>query len=273
MSAPSAQPKPAILVVEDEPGIADTIQYALASDGFEPLCCATGRDAIAQFSAAPPALAILDVGLPDMNGFELFRRLQDLPGGKRVPMLFLTARTGEIDRVVGLELGADDYVAKPFSPRELVARVRTILRRSQRAQAMDETRAGASIAVGDAAESDTNRPAALTLTAQAATENAAFSAIRHGALECDAERRLIRFHGRALELSRYEYGLLATLLQRPGRVYTRDELLERVWDDPGESFDRTVDAHIKTLRAKLRAVRDDDDPIRTLRGVGYALRD
>ena len=83
----------------------------------------------------------------------------------------------------------------------------------------------------------------------------------------------IRFHGQSLVLSRYEYGLLATLLQRPGRVYTRDELLERVWDDPGDSFDRTVDAHIKTLRAKLRAVRDDEDPIRTLRGVGYALRD
>ena len=97
--------------------------------------------------------------------------------------------------------------------------------------------------------------------------------MQHGALHCDSERRLIRFHGQALELSRYEYGLLATLLQRPGRVYTRDELLERVWDDPGDSFDRTVDTHIKTLRAKLRAVRDDDDPIRTLRGVGYALRD
>ena len=97
-----------VLVVEDEPGIADTIQYALASDGFAPVCCGSGRDAIAQFTTAPPALVILDVGLPDMNGFELFRRLQDLPGAKRVPMLFLTARSGEIDRVVGLELGADD---------------------------------------------------------------------------------------------------------------------------------------------------------------------
>ena len=116
VSAPTPSLKPAILVVEDEPGIADTIQYALASDGFAPVCCGSGRDALAQFSAAPPALVILDVGLPDMNGFELFRRLQELPGGKAVPMLFLTARSGEIDRVVGLELGADDYVAKPFSP-------------------------------------------------------------------------------------------------------------------------------------------------------------
>ena len=262
--------RPVVLVVEDEPGIADTIHYALASDGFAPLCCASGREAIAHFSAAPPALAILDVGLPDMNGFELFRRLQDLPGGKRVPMLFLTARTGEIDRVVGLELGADDYVAKPFSPRELVARVRTILRRSQRAQGADELPANA---VGHGMDDKPNSPPAQTEPARAAIESGATIGLRHGALSCDPERRLIRFHGQALELSRYEYGLLATLLQRPGRVYTRDELLERVWDDPGESFDRTVDAHIKTLRAKLRAVREDDEPIRTLRGVGYALRD
>lgn len=95
----------------------------------------------------------------------------------------------------------------------------------------------------------------------------------HGPLACDTERRQIRYHGQALALSRYEYGLLATLMQRPGRVFTRDELLERVWDDPGESLDRTVDAHVKTVRAKLRAVREGDDPIRTLRGVGYALKD
>ena len=270
MSASAAASKPVILVVEDEPGIADTIHYALASEGFAPVCCGSGREALAQFVAVPPALAILDVGLPDMNGFELFRRLQDLPGGKRVPMLFLTARTGEIDRVVGLELGADDYVAKPFSPRELVARVRTILRRSQRAQVADSAVSDSS---SGSTESKPNQAAAPDRKAPEAINSEANDCVRHGALECDVERRLIRFHGRALELSRYEFGLLAALLQRPGRVYTRDELLERVWDDPGESFDRTVDAHIKTLRAKLRAVRDDEDPIRTLRGVGYALRE
>ncbi|MCL1960877.1 MAG: two-component system response regulator CreB [Desulfovibrionaceae bacterium] len=245
---------PRILVVEDEAGIAETIDYALASEGFAPEVCATARQAIDRFAAAPPALAILDVGLPDMNGFDLLRRLQELPGGRVAPVVFLTARASEIDRVVGLELGADDYIAKPFSPRELVARVRTILRRSQRASVAAET------------------------VPVAAPENTSSSAIKNeadrrcGAFTLNEERRLIRYHGQALELSRYEYGLLATLIQRPGRVFTRDELLELVWDDPGESFDRTVDAHVKTLRAKLRAVAADD-PIRTLRGVGYALRE
>lgn len=250
--------RPLVLVVEDEPGIADTIHYALASDGFEPLVCSCGAEALARFAERAPALAILDVGLPDMNGFELLRRLQLLPGGRELPMLFLTARSSEIDRVVGLELGADDYVAKPFSPRELVARVRTILRRSRR---------------GASADAAPFRASEVAQKAQQAIESEADEALRHGAFTLDTGRRLIRFHGQALELSRYEYGLLATLLQRPGRVYTRDELLGRVWDDPSESFDRTVDAHVKTLRAKLRAVREDEDPIRTLRGVGYALRD
>ena len=127
--------KPRILVVEDESGIADTIQYVLATDGFLPVWCATAEDALREFAAHAPALVILDVGLPDLNGFELFKQLHALPGGHQVPMLFLTARSDEIDRVVGLELGADDYIPKPFSPRELVARVRTILRRSVRAPA------------------------------------------------------------------------------------------------------------------------------------------
>ena len=119
--------KPRILIVEDEPGIADTLQYALRTEGFAPHWCATGEDALASVHAAPPALVILDVGLPDASGFEIFRRLRE---SSDVPVVFLTARSDEIDRVVGLELGADDYIAKPFSPRELVARVRGVLRRT-----------------------------------------------------------------------------------------------------------------------------------------------
>jgi two-component system catabolic regulation response regulator CreB len=151
-----------------------------------------------------------------------------------VPVVFLTARSDEIDRVVGLELGADDYVAKPFSPRELVARVRSILRR-------------------------------------AAKPAAAAPAVAATPIALDEGRRQIRFYGKLLELSRYEYGLLKTLASRPGHVFTRDTLLERVWDDPGESLDRTVDAHVKTLRAKMKAVAPQLDPIRTHRGTGYAL--
>jgi two-component system catabolic regulation response regulator CreB len=238
---------PRILIAEDESGIADTLQYVLRTDGFVPLWCPTAAQAIAQFTAEPPALAILDVGLPDMNGFELFKRLQALPGGAQVPMLFLTARSDEIDRVVGLELGADDYIAKPFSPRELVARVRTILRRSGRGAQ------GVPAAVP---------PAPAPAPAAPATPFA-----------LDLERMQIRYYGRLLELSRYEYGVLRLLVQRPGRVYTRDDLLRLVWDEASDSFDRTVDAHVKTLRAKLKAIAPEVDPIRTLRGTGYALNE
>ncbi len=230
--------KPRILIVEDESGIADTLQYVLATDGFSPVWCSTAAQAMHQFETELPALCVLDVGLPDLNGFDLFKRLQALPGGAQVPMLFLTARSDEIDRVVGLELGADDYIAKPFSPRELVARVRSILRRSVRQGAASAAPAATPLA----------RPFAL-----------------------DEERHQIRFYGQLLELSRYEYGLLRLLVQRPGRVYTRDELLSKVWDETSASFDRTVDAHIKTLRAKLKAIAPGTDPIRTLRGTGYAL--
>jgi two-component system catabolic regulation response regulator CreB len=243
---------PRILIAEDESGIADTLQYVLRTDGFVPVWCATAEEAIAQFAAEPPALAILDVGLPDMNGFELFKRLQAInreQGGAEVPMLFLTARSDEIDRVVGLELGADDYVAKPFSPRELVARVRTILRRSGRGNG----------------HSNANPAPAATATPASGLQPTPFA--------LDAERMQIRYYGQLLELSRYEYGLLKLLVQRPGRVFTRDELLQLVWDDASESFDRTVDAHIKTLRAKLRAVAPDVEAIRTLRGTGYALNE
>jgi two-component system catabolic regulation response regulator CreB len=224
-----------ILLVEDEPGIADTLRYVLSTDGFEPVWCRTAAEALQTFALAPPALAVLDVGLPDMHGFELFKRLQALPGGPAVPMLFLTARSDEIDRVVGLELGAHDYIAKPFSPRELVARVRGIVRRS--------------------------------------TPVAALVAGPAPVFTLDAARHQIRFYGQLLELSRYEYGMLCLLLQRPGRVLSREDFLNKVWDEATDSLDRTVDAHIKTLRAKLKAIAPTAEPIRTLRGTGYALNE
>jgi len=238
--------KPRILIVEDEPGIADTLQYALRTDGFEPAWCATGEEALADARARPPALVILDVGLPDASGFEIFKRLR---ATSDVPVVFLTARSDEIDRVVGLELGADDYIAKPFSPRELVARVRGVLRRSAR---------GEPAAGGPAAASASTVPATKGATTPIAV---------------DEGRMQVRYYGRLLELSRYEFGLLKTLASRPGHVYSRDALLERVWGNDSDSMDRTVDAHVKTLRAKMKVIAPLLEPIRTLRGSGYALEE
>ena len=222
--------KPTILVVEDEPAIADTIQYALESEGFRCHRLEVGAGVVEVLDRQPVALVVLDIGLPDMSGIEVCRRLRERHD---VPVIFLTARASEVDRVVGLELGADDYVTKPFSPRELAARAKAVLRR---------TRRGASPPPG-----------------------AAFA--------LDEERRQISYFGRPLELSRYEYRLLAVLLKRPGRVYSRDELLDLVWDAPEASLDRTVDAHVKNLRAKLRDIRPDLDPIATHRGQGYSLKE
>jgi two-component system catabolic regulation response regulator CreB len=179
---------------------------------------------------------LLDVMMPGIDGLETLRRLR---ARHTMPVIMLTARGDEADRVVGLELGADDYVAKPFSPRELVARVRTVLRRA-------------------------TKPAAAPVAVVAAAEPALPIAVDDG-------RRQIRFYGQLLELSRYEYGLLKTLVSRPGHVFSRDTLLERVWDDATESLDRTVDAHVKTLRAKMKGVAPTLEPIKTHRGTGYAL--
>jgi two-component system catabolic regulation response regulator CreB len=183
------------------------------------------------------ALAILDIGLPDVNGFELFRQIR---ARVPLPVIFVTARAEEVDRIVGLELGADDYVAKPFAPRELVARVRTVLRRANPGSSSSS-----------AYESATPRTNVFIV---------------------DEERRRISFCGHVLDLTRYEYGLLKTLISRPGRVFfARRASRARVWGDSTESIDRTVDAHVKTLRAKLKSVAPGLDPIHTHRGAGYAL--
>jgi two-component system catabolic regulation response regulator CreB len=185
--------KPRILIVEDEPGIADTLQYALRTDGFEPAWCATGEEALARIAAAAPALVILDVGLPDASGFEVFKRIR---ATSEVPVVFLTARSDEIDRVVGLELGADDYVAKPFSPRELVARVRSVLRRSAR-------RARAPAAAP--------RPRAAPIVV-------------------DEGRMQIRYHGRAARALALRVRAAARRSPRGRATCSRaTALLERVW--------------------------------------------
>ena len=177
-------------------------------------------------------LIILDIGLPDISGFELCKQIRSQ---STVPIIFLTARIEEIDRVVGLEIGGDDYVVKPFSPRELTARVKAVLRRTVQGNH----------------------------TEQAPTT----------VWNVDGIRRQITYFGNALDLSRTEYELLYAFIRSPGRVFTRDQLMDAVWDEPEASMDRTVDAHIKNLRAKLKAVNPDLDPIVTHRGIGYALRE
>jgi two-component system catabolic regulation response regulator CreB len=222
-----------ILVVEDEAAIAETIVYALQTEGFAPLWKTTGREALAVIAQQTVALVVLDVGLPDMSGFDACREIHRRG---QVPVIFLTARSNEVDKIVGLELGADDYLAKPFSPRELTARVRAVLRRS----------------IG---------------------QNGAAPAVAPAGWSHDAARCQISFQGRPLDLTRNEYRLLGALLASPGRVFNRDQLMTAAWDDPGAALDRTVDAHIKTLRAKLRTITPDADPIVTHRGLGYSLRE
>ncbi|MEQ4453754.1 two-component system response regulator CreB [Kosakonia sp. YIM B13605] len=225
-------PQPLIWLVEDETSIAETLIYMLQQDGFAVTAFERGLPVLDAAQQRLPELAILDVGLPDISGFELCRRL--LARAPALPVLFLTARSDEVDKLLGLEMGADDYIAKPFSPREVCARVRTVLRRLQKASFHNEMR-------------------------------------RIGQFELDEDAAIIRWCGETLLLTRYEFLLLKTLLLAPGRVFSRQQLMDQVWSDAQESFDRTVDTHIKTLRAKLRAINAELTPINTHRGMGYSL--
>jgi two-component system catabolic regulation response regulator CreB len=223
-----------VLLVEDEPAIADTLVYALETELFEVTHALTGSAALEAFEVMPSDIVILDIGLPDISGLDVCRKLREF---SNVPVLFLTARDGEIDRILGLELGGDDYVTKPFSPREIVARVRAILRR-----------AGAPAHSPEAVVAE-NTP-----------------------LHHDSTAMRVHCHGQALDLTAHEYKLLLVLLAQPGRVYTRDQLLTRAWEDPGAVTDRTVDAHVKSIRAKLRAAKEGaEDYVQTRRGLGYLL--
>lgn len=223
-----------ILVVEDEPAIADTITYALRTEGFEVEWCSTGEESLRILAGNPVDLIVLDVGLPDRNGFDLCKEIRKTCA---VPIIFLTARTSEVDRVVGLEIGGDDYVAKPFSPRELAARVKAVLRRTP------------------------------------SDQGASNAARVHSPFFIDKDRMKIWYFGKPLDLSRYEFRILEVLLRRPGWVYSRDKLMEMVWEAPEASMDRTVDTHVKTVRAKLKAIKPELDPIQTHRGIGYSLRE
>lgn len=223
--------KPTILVVEDEPAIADTIQYALETDGFCVALAACGGPVPGLLAEKEVSLIILDIGLPDINGIELCKEIRKTSS---VPIIFLTARSDEIDRVVGLEIGGDDYVTKPFSPRELAARVKAVLRRTQ----------------------------GLTPEKQ-----------RFQAFKINESKRTVTYFGVPVALSRYEYNILRVFMGRPGQVFSRDQLMDQAWVEPEASMDRTVDAHIKNIRAKLKEIRPDTNPIVTHRGIGYSLKE
>ncbi|SIP97859.1 two-component system response regulator CreB [Aquipseudomonas alcaligenes] len=220
---------PHILIVEDEAAIADTLVFALQGEGFTTTWLSLAEAALEYQQRTPADLLILDVGLPDISGFEACRRLRRF---SEVPVIFLTARDAEIDRVVGLEIGADDYVVKPFSPREVAARVRAILKRMA------------------------PRPVEPLAAA--------------GPFRVDSERVQIHYREQQLVLTRHEFRLLQTLLAQPERVFSREQLLDALGVPADAGYERNIDSHIKSLRAKLRQVAADAEPIQTHRGLGYS---
>ena len=225
-----------MLLVEDEASIADLVRLYLERDGFRVVWRTDGPSGLAAVDAERPRLVLLDLMLPGMDGFEVTRALRQRGG--RVPIIVVTAREEEADRVLGLELGADDYVTKPFSPRELVARVKAVLRRGRPTDAKEKR---ANLKVGD--------------------------------LEIDRYRFEVRMKGRQVELTPKEFELLATLVGTPGRVFGREELLDMVWGRDGFVEPRTVDVHVARLRGKFAAAKLEEPGIETVRGVGYRFKD
>ena len=224
-----------VLVVEDDPRISDVLDYALKAEGHDVQKAQRGREAIELAKSSAPALIVLDVGLPDIDGFEVCRAVRKFSD---VPVIFLTSRSDEIDRVVGLEIGGDDYVVKPFSPRELLARIKAIRRRHDG-------------------------------TATAPAETVSGSELCYGQITIDPEKFRVRSGNREIVLTAQEFRLLELLVRHPGRVFTREQVLNRAWGDGGLVTDRTIDVHIKSLRKKFGKF----DFIETVRGIGYRARE
>jgi len=220
-----------ILVVDDEARIREVLHYALQKEGFDVVCGTDGREAIEAVEKGGIDLVILDVMLPEVDGLSACRNIR---AESRVPILFLSARSEEIDRVLGLELGGDDYLTKPFSVRELVARVKAMFRRLE--------------APGEAKS----------------------KLLTHGPIELDVERHEARFQGRPVDLTATEFGLLGALLERPGVVLSRSQLMTRAYRYDNLITERTIDTHVRRIRAKFRSV-GAEDPIATVHGVGYKV--
>jgi two-component system alkaline phosphatase synthesis response regulator PhoP len=227
-----------VLVVEDEQDVAELLRYHLTKEGYDVVVAPNGQDAVKRARDVRPELILLDIMVPQLNGWEVCRRLKADPETRAVPVIMVTGRVEEGDKVLGFELGADDYVTKPFSPRELVARVRAVVRRGRSTDAFER------------------KPH-----------------LKAGELEIDRHRFEVRMKGKAVELTPKEFELLATLVDTPGRVYGREELLDLVWGRDGFVEPRTIDVHLARLRAKFNAAKVTPPAIETVRGVGYRLRD
>jgi DNA-binding response OmpR family regulator len=228
---------PRILLVDDEPPIQTLLSFPLERDGYEVVAAADGREALARYGEQVFDLVVLDVMLPRMDGLEVCRRLR--AKGETVPIIMLTAKSEEIDKVLGLELGADDYITKPFSMREFRSRVKAALRRSGMARADD----------------DDERP------------------IDVRGLRIDPGKRTVSRDGETIPTTYVEFEILAALARSPGRVFTRDMLLARVWGDSSYRDPRTIDVHIRHLREKIEADPKEPEYLFTVRGVGYRFRD
>jgi DNA-binding response OmpR family regulator len=223
-----------ILVVDDEQHILDVVVYILEEHGFEVVTAMDGDRALAMFRDERPDLVVLDLMLPGIPGLDLFREMRTVHPS--VPVIMLTSRGDELDRVLGLELGADDYVTKPFSARELAARAKAVLRRSERKEAGTSS-----------------------------------SLLVHGPMELDTMAFSLHYFGQPIQLTRSEFRLVECLVRYPARVFTREVLIDRIYDETHIVTDRSIDAYVKRLRKKFSEVRPDVDPIETVHGLGYKL--
>jgi len=236
----SAPPKSgaSVLVVEDEQDVAELLRYHLTKEGYEVALVGNGADALKRAREIKPELVLLDIMVPQLNGWEVCRRLKQDPETRGIPIIMVTGRVEEGDKVLGFEMGADDYVTKPFSPRELVTRVRAVVRRGKSAEATDRKHH-----------------------------------LKAGDLEIDRHRFEVTLKGQRVDLTPKEFELLATLVGTPGRVFGREELLDSVWGQDGFVEPRTVDVHVARLRAKFASARMPFTGVETVRGVGYRFRE
>jgi two-component system alkaline phosphatase synthesis response regulator PhoP len=237
-SGPAPQRLGRVLLLEDEQDVAELIRYNLAKEGYDVLVSGNGAAALRLAREHRPDVILLDIMVPQLNGWEVCRRLKQDADLASIPVIMVSGRVDEGDKVLGFELGADDYVTKPFSPRELLARIRAVLRRRVQADAKERKRH-----------------------------------LEAGDLEIDRDRFEVRMKGRPVELTPKEFELLATLVTTPGRVFGREELLDIVWRRDGFVEPQTVDVHVARLRAKFMAAKVEEPGVETVRGVGYRFRE